>query len=362
MFKYILIFFILITSTYSSQKQNYLLEYYKKNEVYNKDTTKLYKQFLNAYTISAKEYKSNISKYWEDVLITSNHIFVQYSNNFKQRSIINYKKSTITIEVISKDSKLAQIDIVKRYKDLFKLTNKQSFRNELILRNTYRNINIIYDTPINNDLLIGEFIDVKYKESLIQKASLEEYKENIYKQYKYFSSTYKLPKDFKDKNENKYINIIKKYAKLSKIPYKIYYSMIKIKTSFNPYAITDDARFSLMLVDSKIKGLKAYYKLYKDYRILDASYLYNIDNNLLIASTYFSILYYDEFKNIKNTKSRLYLCIISYEIGIKKTLALFKNIEDINALNSSMVYKRILKKTKNRKLRIYFSKVTRLML
>ena len=79
MFKYILIFFIFITSTYSSQKHNYLLEHYKKNEVYNKDTRKLYKQFLNAYQSSSKDYKSNISKYWKKVLLTSNYLFVQYS-------------------------------------------------------------------------------------------------------------------------------------------------------------------------------------------------------------------------------------------------------------------------------------------
>jgi membrane-bound lytic murein transglycosylase C len=362
MLKYLLILIIFISSVYSNENHNYLLEYYKQNEIYNKDTNKQYDKFLKSYKNSLKKYKSYISKYWQDILITSKHTFVYYSNNFKQRSIINYKKSTITIEVITKDSKLAQIQIVKRYKKLFELTHQEAFRNELILRNTYRNLNIIYDTPIDNDLLIGEFVDDKYKQNIILKSSLEEYQENIYKDYKYFSSTYKLPKDFKSKNENRYINIIKKHAKISKIPYKVYYAMIKIKTSFNPYALTSDARFSLMLVDPKEKGLKAYYKLYKDKRILDASYLYNIENNLLIASTYFSILYYDEFKNIQDNKSKLYLSILAYEIGVDKTLNIFENTEDINTLNSSIIYKTILKKTKNRKLRIYFSKVTRLML
>ena len=353
---------IFLENINASNNRNYLLEHYKQNESFNKNTSKQYKDFFEAYQKSLTTYKSEISQYWKDIEITSNYKYVHYSNNFKQRIILDYKNSSITIQVISKDAKIAQDQIVRNYKKLFILTNRDIFRDELVLRNTYRTLRIIYDTPTNNDLVIGEFIDDKYKANLIEKVSLEEYKEKTYKHYKYFTSTYKLPKGFKNKNEKRYINIIKKHAYKSKIKYSIFVSMIKIKTAFNPYAIDINANFGLMKINANDIGLKAYFKLYKDKRILDASYLYNLENHFEIASTYFTILYFDKFKNIKNKQSRLYLCILAYEIGTENTLKLFEDTQDINSLNSSMIYKKILKKLKDRKLRIYFSKVTRLML
>jgi len=362
MLKFIFLLSLFISNNYATQKHNYLLDYYKQNEAYNKNTSKQYKDFFDAYQKSLEDYENNITKYWENKITTSNHIFVQYSNNFKQRTIMDYKKSKITIQVISKNAKIAQKQIVKRYEDIFKLKNKLAFRNELVLRNTYRSLGIVYDTPINDDFLIGSLVDEKFISRLIEKVSLEEYQQNTYKEQEFFTSSYNLPKDFKQKNENRYLDIIKKHAKNSKIPFKVYFAIIKVNTSFNPYARDKNARFSLMRVQSKDIGLKAYYKLYKDYRILDASYLYNINNNLFIASTYFNMLYYDEFKNINDAKSKMYLSVLAYEIGLKKTLDLFSTTKDINTLNSSQVYKKILKKLKNRKVRIYFSKVTRLML
>jgi len=362
MFKFLFIICILLSNNYASQKHDYLLEHYKKKYPYNKDTSKQYQKFIKAFNTSLKEYKTNISKYWEKQIITSPHKYVKYSNNFKRRTIVDYKKNKIIIEVITKDVKLAQTVINKLYNNLFNLTNQMAFRDELVLRNTYRKLDIVFDTPINNELLIGEFLSDSYKEKVLNESILQEYQENKYKDYIYYSSSYNLPDDFSKNIQNRYIKTIIEYEKLYKLPKNILYAIIKVKTSFNPYALTTDAKFGFMLINSKEIGLEAYYKLYKDKRILDAAYLYNFKNNIKIGSTYLDIIYNDKLKNIKNKKSRGYLSIIAYEIGVKDTLDLFDNIEEINTKTSAEIYRQIIKKTKNRNLRIYFTKVARLML
>jgi len=357
MLKLLLLVCIFITNNYAVDKPNYLLEYYKAHELYNKDTNKQYKEFISTYEKSLSKYKEEVSKYWKSVLITSSHSYVVYSNNFKQRTIINYKKSTITIQVIAGDMKIAQQLISTRYINLFKLSNQKAFRNELVLRNTYKKLNIIFDTPLNDELLIGNLLSIKYKEKILQEVVLEEYKENIYKNNKYYTSSYKLPSDFRNKLEKRYLKTIKGYEDLYHLPNNILYSMVKIKTSFNPYALTSNARFGLLLVDNKI-GTKAYFKLFKDKRLLDAAYLYEFENNIKIGATYFSILFNDKFKNIKNAKNRMYLSILAYEQGVQETLQLFdNNIKNINKLTTPIIYRKLLQKLKNRNLRIYFSKI-----
>jgi len=357
MLKILILICIFISNNYADQKHNYLLAHYKAHELYNKDTNKQSGHFITNYKESIVKYKKDVSNYWKDLLVTSKHTYVVYSNNFKQRSIINYKKSTITIQVIASDIKIAQKLISSRYKNLFELTNQKAFRNELVLRNTYKKLNIIFDTPLNNEPLIGNFLSTKYKEKVLQEALLEEYKEKIYKNNKYYTSSYKLPSNFKYKLEKRYLNSIQQYEQLYNLPKNILYSMVKIKTSFNPYALSLDARFGLLLISNKI-GTDAYYKLYKDKRLLDATYLYKFENNIKIGATYFSILFNDKFKNITNNTTKMYFSILAYEHGLKNTLELFdNNIENINKLSSPLVYRKILKKLKNRNLRIYFSKV-----
>ena len=357
MLKILILICIFISNNYAIDKHNYLLEYYKAHETYNKDTNKQSKDFITTFKESLTKYKEDVSKYWKSVLITSKYSYVVYSNNFKQRSIINYKKSSITIQVIATDIKIAQNLISTRYNNLFELTNQEAFRNELILRNTYKKLNIIFDTPLNNELLISNLLSTKYKEKVLQEAVLEEYKEKIYKNNKYYTSSYKLPSDFKYKLEKRYLKTIQQYEKLYNLPKNILYSMIKIKTSFNPYALNSDARFGLLLISNQI-GTDAYYELYKDKRLLDAAYLYKFKNNIKIGATYFSILFNDKFKNITNNTTKMYFSILAYEHGLKNTLELFdNNIENINKLSAPLVYRKILKKLKNRNLRIYFSKV-----
>jgi len=357
MLKILLLVCLFTTSNYAVQKHNYLEEYYKKHELYNKDTNKQYEEFISTYKKSLSTYKENISKYWKDILITSNHTYVVYSNNFKQRSIINYKKSTILIQVITSDIKIAQKSISRRYKNIFELKNQEAFRNELVLRNTYKKLNIVFDTPLNNELLIGDLLSLKYKEKVLQEVVLEIYKEEVYKNTKFYSSLYKLPLDFSYKLSKRYLKTIRKYEQLYNLPKNILYSMIKIKTSFNPYALTSNAKLGLLLVDNKI-GTKAYFKLYEDKRLLDAAYLYEFENNIKIGTTYFSILYNEKFKNITNSTTKMYFSILAYEQGLKNTLELFdNNIQNINKLSAPLIYRKILQKLKNRNLRIYFSKV-----
>ena len=357
MLKILILVCIFITNNYAVQKHNYLQEHYKAHELYNKDTNKQSEDFITIYKESLTKYKKDISKYYKNILITSGHKYVVYSNNFKQRTIINYKKSTITIQVIAPDIKTAQKLISTRYKKLFELTNQKAFRNELVLRNTYKKLNIIFDTPLNDEFLIGKLLSIKYKEKILQEATLEEYKEKLYKNNKFYTSSYKLPSDFKYKLEKRYLYTIEKYEKLYNLPKNILYSMIKIKTSFNPYALSSDGRFGLLLISNQI-GTKAYFKLFTDKRLLDAAYLYEFENNIKIGATYFSILFNEKFKSIKNNKIKTYLSILAYEQGIEETLELFdNNIKNINKLSAPLVYRKILKKLKNRNLRIYFSKV-----
>ena len=364
MLKLLVFLTLCISSLYSKNLYvDYLVDYSKKNEL---NTSKQYNSYKKAYEDALSDYKNNIKKLWPIVHVSNNSKWVEYSNNYKYKKIIDYKKKIIYVEVIVNNDKYASTAIIILYENLLKYDTNMAFKNDILRKKTYSNLNKAQDMPIENIKLISDVLNEQEKENILKEVSLQEYKTKKYKNNTIYKSQIKLPTDFTIRKAKSYKNIIQNYAKNSYIDKNILFSIIQAESSFNPLAQSHIPAFGLMQIVPKTAGIDAYYKLYGKKKLLSSRYLFKADNNVKIGSTYLNLIFYRYLKNIKNKKSRLYCTIAAYNTGVSNFAKTFgkqtsrtQAIEHVNKMSSSQVYKKLLKRLPAKQTRLYLSKVNR---
>jgi len=364
MLKLLVFLTLCISSLYAKNLYvDYLVDYSKKNEL---NTSKQYNSYKKAYEDALNDYKNNIKKLWPIVDVSNNSKWVEYSNNYKYKKIIDYKKKIIYVEVIVNNDKYASTAIIILYENLLKYDTNMAFKNDILRKKTYSNLNKAQDMPIENIKLISDVLNEQEKENILKEVSLQEYKTTKYKNNTIYKSQIKLPTDFTIRKAKSYKNIIQNYAKNSYIDKNILFSIIQAESSFNPLAQSHIPAFGLMQIVPKTAGIDAYYKLYGKKKLLSSRYLFKADNNVKIGSTYLNLIFYKYLKNIKNKKSRLYCTIAAYNTGVSNFAKTFgkqtsrtQAIEHVNKMSSSQVYKKLLKRLPAKQTRLYLSKVNR---
>lgn len=364
MLKLLVFLTLCISSLYAKNLYvDYLVDYSKKNEL---NTSKQYNSYKKAYEDALNDYKNNIKKLWPIVDVSNNSKWVEYSNNYKYKKIIDYKKKIIYVEVIVNNDKYASTAIIILYENLLKYDTNMAFKNDILRKKTYSNLNKAQDIPIENIKLISDVLNEQEQENILKEVSLQEYKTTKYKNNTIYKSQIKLPTDFTIRKAKSYKNIIQNYAKNSYIDKNILFSIIQAESSFNPLAQSHIPAFGLMQIVPKTAGIDAYYKLYGKKKLLSSRYLFKADNNVKIGSTYLNLIFYKYLKNIKNKKSRLYCTIAAYNTGVSnfaktfgKQTSITQAIEHVNKMSSSQVYKKLLKRLPAKQTRLYLSKVNR---
>jgi hypothetical protein len=90
--------------------------------------------------------------------------------------------------------------------------------------------------------------------------------------------------------------------------------------------------------------------LLSDYKLFDPYY------NIKLGANYLNILYNIKFKKIKDKKSRLYCTVMAYYSSIDLVFDILKDIEHINTLHPSYIYKLLMRKSKSKQLNKRFYK------
>jgi hypothetical protein len=353
-----ILFFILIINSFAKDSKtiDYLLEYSQKDD---KNISYEYNKYLKSYEKSLATYKNIILDKWGYVDISTNNKLVEYTNNYHYKKIIDYKHKILTVEIIdnSEDEKKdISKTIRKLYQDILKYTNYDIFDNNILNKKIYKNLNQQSDAPIKKLYLVSDILDQKEKENIISEATLQSYKEFLYKNNHIYSCTIKLPNNIIFNKAKIYKNSIKHYAKKYNVDKNLVFSMIHNLSYFNINAFKDGVRFGLMQITLNQIARKSYLELYGYDKLLKSRYLFNPKHNIMLGTKYLSYLYNVQFKNIKDEKSKLYLTIVAYNTNVKLIQNIFKN-HHINDMLSSQVYKRLLRKIKNKDTKLYLSKV-----
>ena len=393
--KKIVIFSIMLSSLlFGSESYADFLKAHQ-NEVakYQEDTQKDFNKFKKdleddfnnykaLYKKELKKFETEIYSNWGDKITSSKTKWVEYSPNKMIRKIVDFEKSEIIIEIISKETpqvaeKLLYRESIKTIisspkkahsKDI--LTQRIDAKFKKIAKTAVVKKNIQDKKPILQAVIMSKNSSTKEIIRFISKAkSKTVIKPSKVGKSKVFSMKIKLPKYFPLKKAKQLKDKVRKYAKEYKIETALVYAIMHSESNFNPMAKSHIPAYGLMQIVPRSAGIDAYQMVYKKKRLLPASYLYDSRNNIEMGSAYLHILYYRYLKRIKNPESRLYCVIAGYNTGAgnvsrafatgKRKGRLKRATDIINTMTPDQVYNALVTKLPHDETKVYLKKVSK---
>jgi membrane-bound lytic murein transglycosylase C len=362
------LFFIAIFSItlFGSEFQNYLKAHNDEFVKYQKDIENDFATYKKAYDEGLKEYKSEITKKWPEPETSTNFKWVEYGSGYNSKKVVDYQKQMINIEVIAKDKKEAELKLTKIFEDLASYDVSKGFLNDVLEQKISKKLGIGRNPLQTKEKLIGDMITKEEEQTIKNSIVVGKLKEVKYNDKLIYKVEIPFPPNALLVKAKLYKDAVKEQAKKLNLDEELIYAIIQHESSFNPLAKSYVPAFGLMQIVPQTAGVDSYYALYGQKRLLDSEYLFEPNNNILIGSSYLNILYYKHLKDIKDSKSKLYCTIASYNTGSSNVSRAFsgaKNISlainEINSMTSDEVYKKLMKDLPFEETKKYLFKVKR---
>ncbi len=297
----------------------------KLNPAFKKQTQKIQAAF--------KKYQKKIGKVWgeESVLPDAKHD-VTYRNHFKERSIVDYDKGIVKVELalkprLAKNARTAQRKLISALKK----TIKQAPDNRSIIEIAKR------PTPPRSKqpaVLAGLVANID--NSPLDPSQLADFAKAIAasmktrtltgkdgKQRVVISTQFSLLPDHIRIRAQKFSESVHTYAFKHNIPAPLIFAIIETESSFNPRAKSPIPAFGLMQLVPRSGARDAYKFIYSKDKVVKEKYLYDPDNNIQLGTAYLHLLYYKRFKKIKDPEARTLATIAAYNAGANSVIRAF---------------------------------------
>lgn len=152
-----------------------------------------------------------------------------------------------------------------------------------------------------------------------------------------------------DKRALQYAATVRRNSDNTQVSRSLIYAIIRIESSFNPFAVSSAPAYGLMQLVPASGGREAYRKAKGADEMPSREYLFNADNNIELGSTYLSVLLNDSsLHEIRNPVSREYCAIAAYNTGPGNVYRAFSSLngkarqedalDKINSMRPDEVY------------------------
>jgi membrane-bound lytic murein transglycosylase C len=317
-------------------------------------------------------YRGKLSRSWDDPALSTNKVWVDYSEDTLSRNSVDFENETITIEVPAEENTAESEEAIREALTELVTKNKaEAFAGDEVAQNVERRSKEkieylvtaeVQPTPILISYLTGlaeatiqevnEIVDymmenIQFSEveneagravrkvqvpleapaEIIAEAvrkSAEISKEIVSAPVAAIAAS--LPQ--KAQSLHPHINT---YAAREKLEKSLVFAIIETESAFNPMAQSPIPAYGLMQIVPRSAGMDATKQLFGEERILSSSYLYNSEQNIEIGTTYLNILYYRYLAKVENPESRLYCVIAAYNTGAGNVAKAFTGNRKLSA-------------------------------
>lgn len=279
----------------------------------------------------------------ESGVLPSRTRYVKYTEDYKSRVVVDYDAGSILIEHLDEEKvrdKLRRAVVVAILTpddpgsvDLFsdkevELTGKPYLQEMVADQN-------------GNVLKSREEVD-QYADYLVankvQSRSIDA--NGVSKQVAYVQ--FNMVNSHLDKRAVQYAASVRKYSEQTQVSRSLIYAIIKIESSFNPYAVSSVPAYGMMQLVPTSGGRDAYRKAKGEDVAPSKEYLFNAENNIELGATYLGVLMNDSaLQHIDNPVSREYCAIAAYNTGPGNVFKAFssapakdRQVDAINRINS----------------------------
>lgn len=308
---------------------------------------------------------AKITESWgrDEVKKPTNDTYVKYSDNYKSRSLADFKNGKVIVETIKEDApkKHLQELIVTtlltpqdpRYVDIYS-ADAVELKGRPFLADLIRDHDgkvVLYKWRANR--FAAHLIN-----TALQKRSIDT--KNGKKRSYYVEID--MVKNHIEKSANKYSDIAKKMGAKYGIDSALILAIMKTESSFNPYATSHIPAYGLMQIVPATAGVDAYKKIYGKKGRPDKNMLFDAKTNIEFGAAYLNILKYNYLKKVRNERSKEYCVISAYNTGSGNVLRTFdrnreRAFDYINSLKPDALYWKLKNELPYAETRRYLDKV-----
>jgi membrane-bound lytic murein transglycosylase C len=179
--------------------------------------------------------------------------------------------------------------------------------------------------------------------------------------------TFQMVANFEDQKAQKYLQTVRKYAKLYNVSPSLVLGVIRTESSFNPLAVSGAPAYGLMQLVPSSGGREAYRRAKNQDIAPSKDYLFDAENNIELGAAYLSVLTYDQLDGVDDRASRDYCVISAYNTGPSNVMRAFTDakgkqrfadgLQRINSLSPSQVFQTLHEKLPYEETRNYLPTV-----
>ncbi len=286
----------------------------------------------------------------ESGVLPSRTRYVKYTENYKNRVVVDYDAGTILIEHLEEEKardKLRNAAVVALLTpddpgavDLFSdkeipLGGKPYLQELVVDQN-----NAVIKTREDVDRYADYLVANKLQNRTIDANGV---RKNV------FYVQMNMVNAHMDKRALQYAATVRKHSESTQVSRSLIYAIIKIESSFNPYAVSSVPAYGMMQLVPSSGGREAYRKAKGEDVMPSKEYLFDAGNNIELGATYLGVLLnYSPLHEIRNPVAREYCAIAAYNTGPSNVLRAFSKLsgkarqddalDKINSMRPDEVY------------------------
>lgn len=279
-----------------------------------------FQSYQERYLDAFQQYQRELEQEWQNVEISNQEAWVEYSKDLQQKTVVDYAANEIRLSyktsATSDKKDLNTPDSLSQdLKSLLNRTEYQAINNDPITR--LSNEQPSQNNSSQNRILLSELNEVYGSADIATKtlASAAVITSEGTSKGQVVTVIIPLPKKLPLKRAEKYYTSAVKAAKKWNIEAALVMAIAHTESHFNPLARSHIPAFGLMQIVPSSAGKDASKYMTGKSRLLTSTELYEPDFNLATGSAYLSMLQTRYLKGINDPRSRLYCAIAAYNTG-----------------------------------------------
>ncbi|MFI3301722.1 MAG: murein transglycosylase domain-containing protein [Rikenellaceae bacterium] len=299
------------------------------------------------------------------VEISDRYKWVEYDDDYKSRSVVDFEKGEAKVEIVVTDKELADKAAIER-----KLTSSMSKLLSSRARTVEYKSQYIPQEPIAKTPIATNIIKPKTtssKESpaaaIVKSEKATTTKSSPNKNIVTLNT--KLVPNYLSENAKRYTPLIMENATRFNIDPSLIYGIIEVESRFNPTAGSNMGALGLMQIVPRSAGRDTYKYLYGKDILPSRSYLFQPEKNIEMGVAYLKILESRYFHNVTDAACRELCMIAAYNTGagnVSRALAghtnISKTIPKINSMTYPQLFTYLERNLPHAETRAYIGKVT----
>lgn len=355
-----------------------------------------------------EKFKKAVEKKWDTYEESTSKSYVSYSKDLSSRTIVDFEKGEVTIELIvdeedpKNDSYDSNYDLdLRLFTTKLKLSSKFLSINPRLLNvlmmlvfqededsNNDDNVNSSFTKrlskllkekgddgePILKDQLVdasGKAVETVGNTLGIAKDLISDKTKKVRmhfakdgKKRTIISIKIPLSDNHMEKRRERYKELIEIEARRFNIPTEIALAIAETESAFNPKAKSHVPAYGLMQLVPKTGARDAYQWIYKKDKFISGRYLYKPRNNVELGCAYLSMIRHHYFSAIRDDELAYICAIPAYNTGVgnvSKALINKTNIREAskkaNKMNKDELYDKLYSDLSSKEAKNYLKKV-----